>query len=360
MDTNRHLQAIADMFIKRFEQISLDPCEQWLPVPSFSSQNARGSLYSGGNRTRLDAVCALKGFKTAVWVSSAQARELGIYILAGSIGSPIYWAGTEFINKNTGKVEKTMLWSDYEALSDIEKANYEKKDSLPREAYVFNIEQTDFPEKYPELWKELTEAFSPPHVPIEKCEEFVHAATTHGWYPDGNNRCAVKFVDSPSAVYDMENNVIEMPLRSHYDDPKDFYRTLIGSIVDSAMSQIRVRRQKKDDGLEALALSNLTEEIACSILRCRLGLEEIPSQQTLSSMKNWAEIISGNPSCIRRVTSDAGAIIDLVSSQLGVRNDLSADICDKIAKCLAQRQDSTKARKIKKGNGRWSRRPSLG
>ena len=350
--TDAHLRAYADLFIEKFDAIAGDWREPWIAPLPFTSQNAAGHLYSGVNDVNLSLICALRGFSCPVWLTGAQCRDLGVLRLAGEGGSVVYWGGTSFFDKDRGVVDPQMRWAEYQKLSPEEKERWSLRESAGSCTYVWNIEQTDFPERHPDTWANLREAFSPERhtADCSLLDEFLSDGGS--WCPDESHRCPIILTDSGSPVYDRAVRYIGVPRKDLFRDERNFYTTLIHTMARSAIVEKAVASYRGDgDPLADQARLNLSSELAAAVVAGRLGLTPTLSEGSLRYMREWSQVLSDDPSVIREVTKDSRHAVDLICERVGIPREAPQDVCAALAEELREaqaRKASHAARKKRK------------
>ena len=324
---DRHVKAYADLFIEKFESIAGDWRQPWLPTLPFSAQNAAGHLYSGVNDVNLSLVCALRGFSCPVWLTGSQCRDLGVLRLAGEGGTVVYWGGTSFFDKEKGAIDQSMRWADYQKLTPQERDRYTLREGFGNSAFVWNLEQTDFPERHPDTWANLQGVFARERISFDstRLDTFVEKG---GWYPDEHRRCPIVQTDSGSARYDRSVPFIEVPSKELFMDERHFYTTLLHTMAHSAIVEQAVASFKGEgDPLADLARLNLSSELAAAVVAGRLGLSQTISKESLQYLREWTQVLSDNPEVIRQVTKDARYAVEMISDKIGISQEEAPDLC---------------------------------
>ena len=339
---DRHIRAYADLFIEKFESITGDWREPWLPTLPFSAQNAAGRLYSGVNDVNLSLVCALRGFSCPVWLTGSQCRDLGVMRHGGESGTVVYWGGTTFFDKERGTVDADMSWADYQRLTPRERERYSLREGYGNTAFVWNIEQTDFPDQHPDTWANLLDIFSRTRIPAQS--ELLDGILASGnWSPDGSRRCPIIQTDGGTARYDRSVRFIEIPRKELYMDERNFYNTLLHTMAHSAITEQAVANHKGEgDPLADIARLNLSSELAAAVVAGRLGLAQTLSEGNLRYMREWTQVLSDDPSVIRQVTRDSRRAVELICTQIGIRQPQSLDICSTFGVDLLQAKYGSK------------------
>lgn len=362
--TDSHVRAYADLFIAKFRSIAGDYRQPWLPTLPFSAQNAAGHLYSGVNDVNLSLVCALRGFSSPVWLTGAQCRDLGVWRLAGEGGTAVWWGGTSFFDKERGAVDPEMRWAEYQRLGPRERERYSLREGTGSRAYVWNIEQTDFPERHPDTWANIRELFSRERCRSDSAllDAFLE---TGSWYPDGSHRCAVVLSDGGPAHYDRAGRFIEIPRKELYQDERNFYGTLLHTMAHSAIVEQAVAAYRGDgDPLADVARLNLSSELAAAVVAGRLGLRQTLSEGNLRYLREWTQVLSDDPAVIREATRDARYAVEAICGRVGIRQEEAPDICAALGReaLLARgvRKDGPEGRRrVYDGTNRRTGKPRL-
>lgn len=340
-DTNSaeaHVKAYADLFIAKFDSIRGDWRKPWLPSLPFRPQNAAGHLYSGVNDVNLSLTASLKGYGVPVWLTSSQCRDLGVLRLKGEQGVEVFWGGTSFLDRTTGKVDPEMRWAEYRSLPQSEKDRYSLREGYGNSAYVWNIAQTDFPSRHPDTWANLQSAFSREKVTrdVTILDDFLLRG---GWYPDDCHRCPVILTDGGTAQYDRAAGCIEIPSKECFRDEREFYSTLLHTLAHSAIVENAFAGAKKgDDPLADIARLNLASELASAVVAGRLGMDATLSEGSLQYLREWSRILSDDPSVIREVTRESRCAVELMTERLGITQDRSPDICATLGEQIREAQ----------------------
>ena len=329
-----HIKAYADLFIARFESIHGDYRAPWLPTLPFVNQNAAGHLYSGVNDVNLSLTAALRGFRCPVWLTGAQCRDLGVLRLSGEAGSVVYWGGTSFYDKEKGALDSSMRWSEYQSLSPAERERYERREGFGNSSYVWNLEQTDFPAEHPDTWADLLALFSRERVEA-RCDLVDRLVEGGGFSPDGAHRCPIIASDAVSASYNRSVRFIEVPRKELYQDERNYYNTLLHTMAHSAIIEGAVATYKGDgDPLADAARLNLSSELAAAVLAGRLGLSQTLSEGNLRYLREWTQVLSDDPTVIRTVTRECRHAVETLSTQLGITQPRTIDLCEALGKEL--------------------------
>ncbi|MBQ0025731.1 MAG: DUF1738 domain-containing protein [Bacteroidales bacterium] len=338
-----HVKAYADLFIAKFDSIAGDWRQPWLPTLPFSSQNAAGHLYSGVNDVNLSLLCALKGYGVPVWLTPSQCRDLNVLRLKGEQGMSVYWGGTSFFDKQKGVLDTQMRWADYQKMTPLEKERYSLRENFGNVTYVWNLEQTDFPQKYPDTWENLKSAFTRNSSQMSEStlDSFLEDG---GWYPDDCHRCQIILTEDSSPRYDRHLRCIEVPSKEHFSDTREFYNTLLHTMAHSAIIELSFANAKGSmDPLSDMARLNLASELAAAVIAGRLGLSQTLTQSNLQYLKQWTQILSDDPSVIRQVTRESRYAVQLMSDCMHLREKEAPDVCSTLGEQIRQAQEKRQA-----------------
>ncbi len=349
-----HIKAYADLFIEKFDSIAGDWRQPWLPTLPFCAQNAEGHLYSGVNDVNLSLVSALKGYEVPLWLTSSHCRALEVMRLRGESGTLVYWGGTTFVEKATGKVDPQMRWADWKRLTPSEKERYSLKESVGTCTYVWNIAQTDFPDKHPDAWADLRSAFA--REKAEYSEKTLDLFLEKGsWYPDDCHACAVIQSDCQSAQYNRTLRCIEIPRKELFRDKREFYNTLLHTLAHSAIIEQAFSSFKGEGSpLENIARLNLASELSAAVVAGRLGMSQTLSEGNLQYLKEWSRMLSDDPSVIREVTRESRVAVQLLTERLGISEREAPDICASLSEQIASAREQRQVRSLsssRKGHG---------
>lgn len=341
---DNHVKAYADLFIAKFDTIAGDWRKPWLPTLPFSAQNAAGHLYSGVNDVNLSLVCALKGYQVPVWLTSLQCKDLGVLRLKGEGGMPVYWGGTSFFDKEKGALDSEMRWADYQKLSKAEKERYTLRENLGNVNYVWNLEQTDFPDKHPDTWENLRGAFA--KAASELSEGTLDRFLENGsWYPDDTHNCRIIVGEDRPPQYDRHLRCIEIPSKEHFADPREFYNTLLHTMAHSAIVELSFSTAKgSENPLADMARLNLASELAAAVVAGRLGLSQTLTQSNLQYLKQWTQILSDDPNVIKQVTRESKYAVQLMSDCMRLSQKEAPDVCSTLGEQIRQAQEQRQSK----------------
>jgi len=152
------IDRFAEMMVTRLEEMKGQQWEKgWIDGGGKIQglpQNPSGERFYGHNDFFLQLHTAMNGYDTPVYATYKQLQEAGATVGKGEKAMPVlYW-------NTTHKDEQGKTISD-EAYKTMTKAEQEKVKTVPvmMGYYVWNLQQTNFPEVKPELFAKLQEQF---------------------------------------------------------------------------------------------------------------------------------------------------------------------------------------------------------
>ena len=303
----------ADIFVALFDRISSDPVSPFLVPAPYPQQNVNGNIYSGANSFLTALVSSSKGYKSPIWLTFNQAKEIGVDIRKGEHSIPIACYRYSIIEKDTGKK------------SDITREEYEKMDKEEREKYetrcfcrspwsVFNLEQTNFNEVMPDKYAELIEKICGP-VQRSVSEELLDMIVENdSWI------CPIRVNSNfDDSVFSEEKGIIMMRDKDKYIDHSVYYSTLLYHMAQSASSGIN-----PEVAIDS-TFRNLTCQLSSAMLCSLVGIDSRITRDNLTMLKKWSMEISMEPMTIYRCVNDASRITGHISSVLGIGEKKSID-----------------------------------
>ena len=150
---NPALEKYAELMIEKMKEVH---SSNWTK-PWFTSrfkgfpQNLTGRSYNNQNKVLLYFICDKYKYKTPIFVTFNQARNEKIQVLKGAKAFPVSYYDLIIKDKITGKRVTREFYKD------LSPAEQEKYKVIPFLKYynVFNLDQTNYSEVYPEKWNVL-------------------------------------------------------------------------------------------------------------------------------------------------------------------------------------------------------------
>ena len=239
---DKNAEKFVNLMVEKIESLSMNWQKPWFSKvnskQNFLPQNLTGRTYSGGNAFLLYFLCEKYNYQTPVFLTFNQARNEGINVLKGAVAFPVYY--TLFCAYHRQTNEK-ISYDEYNKLSEEEQKEY-RLAAYTKYFQVFNLDQTNFAEKYPNRWDILKAKFSGEEQPQEEKEMYVNPILDE-MNKNQNWVCPIQTVSSDSAFYSISNDSITLPLKSQFKDGESFYGTELHEMGHSTGVKNRLNRK---------------------------------------------------------------------------------------------------------------------
>lgn len=315
---NKRLEKTAEKFtnlmIKRITEVGKDWTKPWLTVKrkDYLPRNITGRFYSGGNTLMLLIYSMYYDFRTPVFLTFLQANNLGIRINKGAQSFPVYHIAWMYYNP---QLQERISIERYENLPDGDKEGYYII-MTPKCYDVFNLDQTDYNEKYPDEWSEL----------LSYHEESVQ--NENGGNYDNtlldtiiSNRlwvCPINQKLSNRAYYSPSEDKIILPYKAQFPDGKAFYGTALHEMAHSTGHEDRLKRLKKGaaKGTADYAQEELVAELSAALMGFYLGIETSIREDHAVYLKNWLDALNKDNSFLMDVLTDVIQAVKYICTQI--------------------------------------------
>lgn len=303
----------AQFLTARLDEVEADVTTPLARGKAGAQQNLSGKPYTGANPLFLSLVAASRGFNLPVWMTWLQFEELGLSVTKGEHGYPVQrWVPFTAKEKATGKVAD-LTEAQYRALPQEVRDEYEVTRPMLLVHTMFNIDQSNFAEVYPDVYRSLQSDFLSRSGNLADCAvlDTVLQDLTYGW------ACTITIDSSAaSASYDPDFDVITIPPKEKYLDQKDFYSELVRCMAESTCIEERLNldftRQCGEEGMTALAMRRLSSELCAASVLTLFGLQPTMSETGRSHIKAWRGALRDKPALatdVIKASGDAGAFI---------------------------------------------------
>lgn len=161
--------------------------------------------------------------------------------------------------------------------------------------YVYNIEQTNFKELYPDEWRAMTEV--PEHDYRQSEHDDVLEEMIYGEW-----RCPVRF-GGVKAVYYVGEDFIRLPRREDFLGDEEFYGTAIHEMVHSTAPELG-RDLMNEFGSRDYAIEELIAELSAACICSMLGIGKLLDKNHIAYVNNWRMNLSTDKNVIPIVIDD--------------------------------------------------------
>lgn len=313
------LQKLVDRLVERMEDASqsLEWNKGWIQTGHGWGlpRNISGSPYMGMNAFLLSLHAAENGYKMPIYMTHLQAKKEKVHILPGSKSVPVFKWGKNIKDKEGKFVSE----EDYHKMSEEQQKECTVYPYL-RHFNEFNIDQTNYKEKYPEKYEKLLSNFVDPDR---------NKADTNGMY---NNEALNKVIEekdgwicpivldpSEGAAYSPGFNSIHIPPKENYrlhegnaeetfKDGQEYYSTALHEMAHSTGHESVLKRDGivKFDGFgsPSYAKEELVAELTAAMVSSTLGFDKRITENSAAYLKGWAAALRKEPKYIISVMSD--------------------------------------------------------
>ena len=314
MNNDKIIAAIAPAFtalmIEKIQNLKTGWNKPWVSMAQGCPRNLAGRYYNGGNLFMLLLLTEYKRYKTPIFLTYKQAQDEQINVKKGEKSFPVYFWYLYAIPKDR-KDGKGMPYEQYARLSDEQKKAY-KLLPLLRYYSVFNIDQTDMPEKNPERYARLLEqAAGMPQTDGTTCAEVDHMVDAGKWY------CRIEVLESDSAFYRPSADIIVCPLKTQFPKGADYYSTLLHEVAHSTGHPSRLNRDMSGFfGSPSYAREELIAEMTAALCGIRFGLATTPQQENAAYLASWLRGLNEKPEYLFDILIDANKAATMIADRV--------------------------------------------
>ena len=321
------IDRFAEMMVARLEEMKGQQWEKgWIDGSGKTQglpQNLSGRRYSGHNDFFLQLHTAMKGYDMPVYATYKQLKDAGATIGKGEKAMPvIYW-------NITHRDEHGQKVSD-EAYEAMTKAEQEKVKTVPvlMGYYVWNLQQTNFPEVKPEKFAKLQEQFKAPEmkdtVGMYESKEFDAMIDKQAWV------CKINTVEGAGAFYSQSKDEITVPMKAQfnihntpeetYKDGMEYYSSIAHEMAHSTGVEKRLGRDMEGHfGDKKYAKEELVAELTAAMVGNTMGFDKRILDNNAKYVDGWMDTLKKEPRFILSVMADVNKaskmILDHVDAQ---------------------------------------------
>ena len=312
---NPALEKYAELMIEKMKEVH---SSNWTK-PWFTSrfkgfpQNLTGRSYNNQNKVLLYFICDKYKYKTPIFVTFNQARNEKIQVLKGAKAFPVSYYDLIIKDKITGKRVTREFYKD------LSPAEQEKYKVIPFLKYynVFNLDQTNYSEVYPEKWNVLVKKFG---FTINSSNNFRNALLDstiekQTWL------CPITLKEQDGAFYSPYKDSITLPERYQFIDDKEFYYTALHEMAHSTGHPERLARKFGSFGSTEYAREELIAELSAAVTGRDLGMAVTPRKENAQYLDGWCSIISSDPKFIMTILSDVNKAVTSLEEGIGLNQE---------------------------------------
>lgn len=192
---------------------------------------------------------------------------------------------------------------EWEAMTFDERQ--EGKTWFMQESYlVYNIDQTNFKELYPDDYAEMTK------TPEHDYEVGVHDEVLERMIVGGQWRCPIRFVGHES-VYSLTKDEIRLPERKNFLGDEQFYGTALHEMAHSTMKELK-RDESGTFGTEEYAMEEFVAELTSACVCSLLGIGKLLDENHIAYVENWRTALKTNKDFVPVVIDDVQKAVNYI------------------------------------------------
>ena len=321
------IDRFAQMMVTRLEEMKGQQWEKgWIDGGGKNQglpQNLSGRRYSGHNDFFLQLHTAMKGYDMPVYATYKQLKDAGATIGKGEKAMPVIYWNVTHRDEHGEKVSDEA----YEAMT---KAEQEKVKTVPvmMGYYVWNLQQTNFPDVKPEQYAKLQQQFMAPEMKdtqgMFESKEFDAMIDKQAWV------CKINTVEGAGAFYSLSKDEITVPMKAQfkihdtpeevYKDGMEYYSSIVHEMAHSTGVEKRLGRDMEGHfGDPKYAKEELVAELTAAMVGNSMSFDKRILDNNAKYVDGWMETLKKEPRFILSVMADVNKaskmILDHVDKQ---------------------------------------------
>ena len=247
-------------------------------------------------------------FTLPVFLTFNQAKAEEVNVNKGARSFPVYYLFKFVVHKENNK---SISYEEYCKLSQAEKDEYKV---IPQMKYynVFNLDQTNFAEKYPERFAKMQQAEQPEnHSDGIECGMLDELVYMQNWY------CPIKVKYSDSAFYVPSTDYIVCPQKEQFPQGAEFYGTLLHEMAHSTGNPQRLNRTFGSKfGDELYAREELVAELTSALCGAFFGIAATPQDNNAAYLKHWLTKLKQEPAFLIDILGDVNKAAKMITERV--------------------------------------------
>lgn len=299
----------AELFIDALDQMEASEYTMpWVSARMGQPCNLyrKGKPYKGVNAFLLTLLCGLKGWEVPYFLTKTDLKNedgsrkykgltANRTLKVGEDGMPVFSDKGEpifdyehrfpvFFFKPQYKDAdgKRITEQEYDELTAEEQA--ECRTYWIQQSYlVYNLGQTDFKERYPDEWADMTREPEHEYKAGQRDEVLERMIMQGEW------RCPIEFGGS-EAYYSPSKDIVRLPERSKFLGDERFYQAALHEMAHSTGPELK-REQKNVFGTEGYAMEEFIAELTSACVCSMLGIGKLLDEQHIAYVQNWRKAL---------------------------------------------------------------------
>lgn len=282
-------EKIGAVLTAMIEACSKDWKQPWISVNGTTEARAyEGKAYNGMNAFLLGMLTQVMSYKTGYFFTMQHLAKLGLKLNYTEVDGKkeyekpfpvIYW------NRSYKNGDKWINANEYEELTEEEKGNYLVSWSC-RTYNVFNLDQTNYAEVFPEKYAKMIG--NDVQTLVE--QDYTNAVLDYEIESEGGWRCPIKQTDEGQACYRLRKDEITLPKRSTFKSVSAFYGTALHEMTHSTGKELK-RDMESNFGSKGYGKEELVAELTAAIMMNDLGCEKYVKEDSIPYAKSWCKML---------------------------------------------------------------------
>ena len=184
---------------------------------------------------------------------------------------------------------------------------------------VFNLDQTNFAEKYPEKWEIIKRqfCFTEPVNDGYRNQLIDQTIEKQTWV------CPIELKEQNHAFYSPGTDSITLPTIKQFSNGKEFYYTALHEMAHSTGHPERLARKFGYQGTFLYAHEELIAELSSAVTGRDLGLAVLPRKENAQYLKGWLSEITNDSKYILNILQDVNKAVTMIEEGIGLNAEQS-------------------------------------
>lgn len=299
--SEKQVEQYAELIAERIRTLEGNYHEPWVKINKPLPQNLDGRNYTvrGLNSIMLAMNTEARGYETPVYITFHRAKEEGVRINRGEIGTWVGYTGQIIKEKDTGA---RISQEDYRLFSAEEKERYEVS-FFSRTTKVFNLDQTNVREARPDLWERIQNRMAEQTTKLSGDRSFEHAPIEY-MLKENQWIIPIKHSEQPQAYYSPSKQIIHLPYKEQFVSNQEYYSTAMHEMAHSTSVPLSRAISHYSEDWKAYAREELVAELTASIGASNYGFEKELKDNNVQYIKGWLREAKEDPSYLKEVVQD--------------------------------------------------------
>lgn len=308
-------KSFIEIISKKLAEIDTNWEQPWINKKYMFPRNISGRPYQGVNAMLTMLHSENNAYVMPVYMTFDQAKERKCFVKSGQKSIYVKKPIIGCINNITQ--EKISLEKYYE-LSEVQKENYTIYNQAPRIYAVFNIDQTNFSDVYPDKYEAIKKHCQPSEL-FDNENKYMNLSIEKILTQETKWICEIKNILCSAAVFlynrsHPEESLIQIPLKEQFVSGETFYSTTLHEMAHSTILQDKCKRDIKKRARE-----ELVAELTAAFSGSCLGVNTFIDKGNCQYIKNWLESIQQSPDYLLTIVDDVVKATKVILEKTGYK-----------------------------------------